>query len=278
MKDLYFAPRKNVLLGQHINKTNYSSTASSTSLQRSIRLCFPASTWSLRSIPLTRLGAPCPRASSLIPPQAPGGAVLLAWDSFYYSRNIVGDRPSPQTAYPWVNFLSQQLPHATVTTARASSQPQLPLLLPSPHNCPSSPSPPTIAPSLPDNCSFFPPTTLPSTPSPLPLLPEAPNFSSLPLLCPRHTPHDADPLLPRPTGGPLQLRSCPAWPSQARAGTRRHGNPGGEGASGRGLRPQSRSPRRRRSEAVLRCSTAPLGLRLPSWDPGQKGWRARESR
>lgn len=87
LKDLYFAPRRTVLLGQHINNTNYSSSASSIGLQRSVRLCFPASSWSLRSILLARLGASFSWGSLHDPTwQAPGGAVLLAWDSVYYSE------------------------------------------------------------------------------------------------------------------------------------------------------------------------------------------------
>lgn len=113
-------------------------------------------------------------------------------------------------------------------------------------NCPCPSPPPTTAAS-PSQLSFRPPHYGPS-PRSSQITPAF--FSSSPL--PRHTPHGADPLLPRPTAGPLQLRSCPAWPAQTRACTRRHGNPGPGGASGSGAGPQSGRPRRRRSEDLLR--------------------------
>lgn len=137
-----------------------------------------------------------------------------------------------------------------------SSLPQLPFALPSPITARSFPAP---------QLSTLTPHHWPFSPQ----LPASPQHSFSPPLCPRHTPHDAD-LLPKPTGGPLQLRSCPAWPSLARACTRSHDNPGQGGDE-----PQELEP----AESVLLgacavkpCSAARLVPCLPRRDPWQEGW------
>lgn len=86
-------------------------------------------------------------------------------------------------------------------------------------------------------------------------------------LCPQHTPHDADPLLPRPTHGPLQLRSC-RGPAPARVAMT---TPGREGANGGAARPRSQPPPRRRSDALFCCPTWPA---FPPRGPGAKELRA----
>lgn len=89
--------------------------------------------------------------------------------------NTVGDRTAPQTGYQWGHFPSAIASSTVATVPASSSQPQLPLLIPSPSQRPL-PHPittPTIAPSLPYNCPFPPlPTTVPANPSPLALLPQ----------------------------------------------------------------------------------------------------------
>lgn len=198
--------------------------------------------------------------------------------------NTVGDRPSHQTGYQWANF------PRTVAFSHNS------------HNClrflisiSSAPSPlhpqltlpsPTIALSLPQLPFALPsPTTAPSFPAPQlslltphhwpfsPQLPASPQHSFSPPLCPRHTPHDAD-LLPKPTGGPLQLRSCPLGPlgpAPARVATT---TPGREEMNRRSRSLWSTPPWRRRSEALLSCPTCPAS---PPPGPMARGLGARKA-
>lgn len=179
MKDLYFAPRKIVLLGQHINRTNYSGAASATGLQRSVRLCFPAGGRSLGTFRRPGWEPPPLGAHPRIPHRGPRRRFLP--DSLYFSGNKARGRPPPPTTsgYQWANLPSKALPPTTVTTVPAPSSQlqlallllrQLPLPLPSPPTAPSSPSPHN-SPSHP----------LPTAPSPhsfalfLSPLPAAPN-------------------------------------------------------------------------------------------------------
>lgn len=120
----------------------------------------PCSSRSLRSIWLPR--GPAPPVGS---PHVPQGRPQ---EELVYSLHSTGDRPSPHTAHQWAHFLSRQLPHTTTATVpAASSQRQLPLLLPSPRNCRSLP---------PCNC--------PSCPSPLPRSPQLPNQPGILFLLP----------------------------------------------------------------------------------------------
>lgn len=140
------------------------------------------------------------------------------------------------------------------TTVPSSLHPELPFFL-SVTNAPCSPGPSSHRHSsklllLPGSCPLF------------------PSILSFPLS--RHTPHNVDPLLPRPTVGSHQPRSCPAWPSQARASM--HASPWQLGAG--------RVSGGSANTAQAHCSAAPpheslsrVDLRLKGKGGGVLGFR-----
>lgn len=222
------APRKTVLLGQHINTANWGRAASGFRHPppEKRQAALPRLQVEPREHSAGQAGSPLPTGFTPWPhSETPGGA-------FHEPGTLSITRETPQRAGPllrppvaasepvspprsFLTQLSQPSPLLHLNSNCPFLSPQLPLALPSPTAAPfpaplNSPSYPlTAAPSF--RTSRLSRAFLPSS------------------LCPRHTPHDADPLLPRPTDRPLQLTSCPAWPSRARACTRHHGNRSGRG-------------------------------------------------
>lgn len=154
--------------------------------------------------------------------------------------------------------------HSCHNCPRFLSRPQLPFLLPSPHNCPFPFLSPAqlLLPSLQLSLlSLLPRLSLPP-PHYCPFSPKRPTSPLLPSAPDTHLTTPTLSLLPRPTGGALQL-SCPARPSRIRACTRRHGNLGPGGHQRPGLLGAG---------AVKTISLTPLGPRLTA---GSRGKRAR---